>query len=307
MAINIARRKFIAALGGATVAWPLVVRAQRSTGMRRIGVFMGTADSDPDEQARVSAFTRALADLGWKEGTNITIQYRWAAGDVTRLRTHAAEFARLVLDAVLTSGTPATMALRQAAPSTPLVFVNVTEPIRTGLISSLAYPGGNITGFANYEDAMGGKWLEVLKAIAPGTTHVAVLFNPDNPAEQGPLHSIEAVGATFGLQVAGRPARNAEEFEQTIKAVGAEPNSSILVLWDYLTLAHRVLITQLTVQYRLPSCYGMRDFADERRPNFLRCQFDRPVSPVGRLTSTVFLKAPGRPICRSRSRPNSCW
>ena len=254
------RREAIALIGGAAI-WPFSARAQQSEPMRRIGVLVGTADSDPDEQARVSAFTRALGDLGWKEGTNITIQYRWAAGDVTRLRTHAAEFARLALDAVLTSGTPATMALRQAAPSTPLVFVNVTEPIRTGLISSLAYPGGNITGFANFEDAMGGKWLELLKAIAPGTTHVAILFNPDNPAEQGPLHSIEAVGPTLGMQVAGRPAHNAEEFEQTIKEVAAEPNSGVLVLWDFLTLAHRVLIAQLTVQYRLPSCYGMRDFA----------------------------------------------
>jgi putative ABC transport system substrate-binding protein len=158
-------------------------------------------------------------------------------------------------------GTPATTALRQAAPTTPLVFVNVTDPISTGLVSSLAHPGGNITGFTNYEFSMGGKWLEILREIAPGITRVAVVFNPDNPVMPGNVHSIDAAGPTLGIQVAARPARNAEEFERTIRASASEPNSGLLVLLDFVTLAHRELIIRLATRYRLPTGYGLRVFA----------------------------------------------
>jgi putative ABC transport system substrate-binding protein len=150
------RREFITLLGGASAAvWPLAARAQQQDRVRRIGVLMGTAESDPDQKAVVSVFTRALEDLGWKEGVNIRIDRRWAEGDVANLRTQASELARLGLDVIFAQGTPATTALRQAAPTTPLVFVNISDPISSGLVSSLAYPGGNITGFTNYEFSMG--------------------------------------------------------------------------------------------------------------------------------------------------------
>jgi ABC-type uncharacterized transport system substrate-binding protein len=256
------RRRFVALLGGAVAAcWPLTARAQQVDQMRRIAVLMGTADSDPDQKAMVSVFTRALEDLGWKEGANIHIEYRWAAGDTARLRAQAAELARLPLDAIFAQGTPATTALRQAAPTTPLVFVNVTDPVDTGLVSSLAHPGGNITGFTNYEFSMGGKWLEVLREIAPGIIRVAVVFNPDNPVMPGQVRSIEAAGPTLGIQVSARPVRNAEEVERAISAFASEANGGLLVLLDFLTLAHRELIIRLATRYRLPAGYGLRVFA----------------------------------------------
>src|SRR5262245_25822966 len=161
---------------------------------------MGTSEADPNQKAMVSAFTQALEELGWKEGTNIRI---------ARLRTQAAELAHLARDALFVQGTPATTALREAAPASPLVFVMISDPVNSGLVSSLAHPGGNITGFTNYEFSMGGKWLEILKEIVPGTSRVAVIFNPDNPALPGQLRSIEAAGPALGIQVVVRPARNA--------------------------------------------------------------------------------------------------
>jgi ABC-type uncharacterized transport system substrate-binding protein len=215
---------------------------------------MGTAESDPDQKAMVSVFTRALEDLGWREGANIRIDRRWAEGDVARLRTQASELARLGLDVIFAQGTPATTALRQAAPTTP-------HPISSGLVSSLAYPGGNITGFTNYEFSMGGKWLEILKDIAPGITRVAAIFNPDNPALAGLSRSIEPAASTLGIQVVQRPSRNAEELERAISAFASEPNGGLLVLLDFVTLAHRDLIIKLATQHRLPAGYALRIFA----------------------------------------------
>lgn len=182
------RRKFMSLLGGAVAAWPLKAHAQQSTGIKRVGVLMGTAESDPDQKDLVSAFSQALADLDWKEGANIHIEYRWAAGDTSHLPVLAAELGRLAPDAIFVQGTPATTALRRAAPITPVVFVNVSDPVSTGLVSSLAHPGGNITGFTNYEFSMGSKWLETLKQVSPGVVRVAVIYNPDNPVMAGNLH-----------------------------------------------------------------------------------------------------------------------
>jgi ABC-type uncharacterized transport system substrate-binding protein len=255
------RREFITLLGGAAVCWPLAARAQQAERMRRVGVLMGTAESDPDQKGLVSVFTRTLEDLGWKESTNIHIEYRWAAGDTARLRAQAAELARLALDTIFAQGTPATTALRQAAPTTPVVFVNVSDPVSTGLVSSLAHPGGNITGFTNYEFSMGGKWLEILKEISPSISRVAVIYNPDNPVMAENLNSIEAAGPKLGIQVAARPGRSPEDFERAISAWGSETNAGLLVLLDFLTLAHRDLIIALAARYRLPAGYSLRVFA----------------------------------------------
>jgi putative ABC transport system substrate-binding protein len=255
------RREFITLLGGAAAGWPIAAWAQQSERVRQIGVLMGTSESDADQEGLVSTFTRALADLGWREGTNIHIERRWAEGDFARLRTHALDLARLAPDALFAQGTPATTALRQAAPATPLVFVMITDPISSGLISSFAYPGGNITGFTNYEFSMGGKWLEILKEMTAGVEQVAVIFNPDNPALHGPVRSIEAAGPTFRIQINAKPARNAETIERTIRAFSSEPNGGLLVLLDFVTLAHRDLIIRLAAEYRLPTVYTLRVFA----------------------------------------------
>jgi putative ABC transport system substrate-binding protein len=260
MASGIPRRQFVAGLGGTVAGWPLAARAQQPT-LPMVGVLMGTADSDPDQKALVSVFTQALVELGWKEGTNIHIEYRWAAGNIARLRDLAAELAHLAPNAIFAQGTPATTALRQAAPTTPVVFVNVTDPVSSGLVSSLAHPGGNITGFTNYEFSMGGKWLEILKEVAPGIIRVAVVFNPDNPVMTEQVRSIEVAGPTLGIQVAARPARGVEEFERAISTSAFEANSGLLVLLDFLTLALREQIIGLAARYRLPAGYGLRVFA----------------------------------------------
>ena len=254
------RREFISLLGGVAAAWPLAARAQQPERVRQIAVLMGTSENDPDQKSLVSTFTRALADLGWAEGTNIRIERRWAEGDFAWLRTHALDLARLAPDAIFAQGTSATTALRQAAPATPLVFVMITDPISSGLVSSFAYPGGNITGFTNYEFSMGGKWLEILKEITASVTHVAVIFNPDNPALLGQLRSIEAAGPTFRIQVNAKPARNAEAIQQIIRAFAAEANGGLLVLLDFVTLAHRDLIIKLAAENGLPAVYTLRIF-----------------------------------------------
>jgi putative ABC transport system substrate-binding protein len=243
-------------------AWPLKAHAQQSIRLKRVGVLMGTVESDPDQKDLVSAFSQALADLDWKEGANIHIEYRWAAGDPSRLPVLAAELGRLALDAIFVQGTPATTALRRAAPTTPVVFVNVSDPVSTGLVSSLAHPGGNITGFTNYEFSMGSKWLEILKQVSPGVVRVAVIYNPDNPVMAGNLHSIEIAGPKLKTQVVARPCRESEDFERAVAAWASEPNGGLLVLLDFLTLAHRDLIIALAARYRLPAGYALRVFAE---------------------------------------------
>ena len=254
------RREFLGALSGAA-AWSTAARAEQAVRARRIAVVMGTADSDSDQKALVSVFTQALAALGWNEGTNIDIEYRWAAGDTARLRAYAAELARLAPDAIFVQGTPAATALRQAAPTTPLVFVNVTDPVSSGLVSSLARPGGNVTGFTNYEFSMGGKWLEILREIAPSVTRVSVIFNPDNPIMPAQVRSIEAAGPALSIQVVGRAASNATEFERAVSAAASEANAGLFVLLDFLTLAHRELIIGLATRYHLPAGFALRVFA----------------------------------------------
>jgi putative ABC transport system substrate-binding protein len=179
---------------------------------------------------------------------------------LARLATHATDLARLAPDAILAQGTPATPAVRRAAPSTPLVFVMITDPVSSGLVSSLAYPGGNITGFTNYEFSMGGKWLELLKEMKANIARVAVIFNPDNPPLLGQLHSVEAAGPTFGIQVHAQPARSAAAIERIIKAFAAEPNGGLVVLLDFLTLANRDFIIKSAAEYRLPGIYTLRAF-----------------------------------------------
>jgi putative ABC transport system substrate-binding protein len=255
------RREFVALIGGAaTLALPAY--AQQPAKMKRVGVLMGTSESDPDQKALVSLFTQALAELGWKEGANLHIEYRWAAGETSRLPALAAELARLAPDAIFGQGTPVTRALRQAAPTTPVVFVNVSDPVSTGLVSTLAHPGGNITGFTNYEFSMGGKWLEILKEISPTMGRVAVIYNPDNPVMVGALNSIQVAGPKLGLQVTARPGRNPKEFEDVIGASASESNGGLLVLLDFLTLANRDLIIALAARHQLPAGYSLRAFPE---------------------------------------------
>jgi putative ABC transport system substrate-binding protein len=251
------RRELIALLGGAAATWPLAARAQQP---RRIGVLMADAESDSEQQAMVSAFVQRLTDLGWTDGRNISIEYRWAAGDVNRLRAHAAELAGLKPDVIFAQGSLSTTALRQAAPATPIVFANVSDPVSSGLVSSLAYPGGNITGFTNFELTMGGKWLETLKQVAPGVTRVAVILNQENAAVLGQLRSIEAAAPTLGVQVSAASVRSAAEIERFINAFASGANGGLVILPDPTAITHRELIITLAARHRLPAVYFFRYF-----------------------------------------------
>ena len=253
------RREFIPLLGGAVI-WPVATRAQQSEGVRRIGVLIAVPENDAEEQEWITAFREALTKLGWNVGSNIHIEYRWSAGDIGRTGTYAAELASLTPDAILAQGTPVTVALKRASRTVPIVFVNVTDPVSSGLVSSLAQPGGNITGFTNFEYSMGGKWLDSLKEIAPSVRRVVIILNPDNAATRSLLNSIESAAQTFNIEVVKVAVRNAAEIENEISKLGAEKNIGLLALPDFIPLANRDLIIALATRYRMPSIFPFRSF-----------------------------------------------
>jgi putative tryptophan/tyrosine transport system substrate-binding protein len=208
------RREFITLLGGAAAAWPLAARAQQPERMRRVGVLMSLAADDLDGQARVTAFRQALQQLGWNDDRNVRIDIRWAAGDADRIRQHAAELVALTPDVILAIGTAVTGSLRQATRTVPIVFVNISDPVGAGFVASLARPGGNATGFSNFEYGMSAKWLELLKQIAPGTTRTAVIRDSDAALGIGQLGALQAVAPSFGVELSLVDVRDAGEIEQ---------------------------------------------------------------------------------------------
>ena len=254
------RREFIAMLGGAAAAWPMAARAQQDR-MRRIGVLSALAESDPEAKVWLSALQDGLQRLGWEQGRNIRIDYRWAAGDLDRLRTQAAELVAMAPDVLFAAATPALVPLSQETRSLPIVFVQVSDPIKLGFAANLARPGGNITGFANFEHSIGSKWLELLKDTTPGTRRVAVLFDPDNPSQAPYLQAIEAAGPSFGVRLTRADVRNAAEIERRIDAFAQDPNGALIVLPSGPTIDHRDLIIALAARHRLPAVYPYRVFA----------------------------------------------
>jgi putative tryptophan/tyrosine transport system substrate-binding protein len=255
------RRDFISLLGGTAVGWPLTVRAQQPERVRRVGVLHPTAENDPETQVRNKAFRQGLAALGWTEGRNILIDYRYAAGDATRIKGYAAEMVSAGPDLILATSTPVLEALRQGNPL-PIVFVQVTDPIGQGFIASLARPGGNITGFINFEPAMASKWLEMLKEIAPGVARVALMFNPDTAAFARTFwQAVEDAPPSFGVKPIQAHARDVGEIEHTIEALARDGNGGLMVLPDISTLNHRDLIIALAARHRLPTVYPYRYFA----------------------------------------------
>ena len=239
------RRDFISLLGGTAVGWPLIVRAQQPERVRRVGVLHPTAENDPETQARTKAFRQGLAALGWTEGRNILIDYRYAAGDATRIKAYAAEMVSAGPDLILATSTPVLAALRQGNPL-PIVFVQVTDPIDQGFIASLARPGGNITGFTNFEPAMASKWLEMLKEIAPGVARVALMFNPDTaPFAWMFWQPVEDAAPSFDVKPIQAPVRDVGEIERAIEALARDGNGGLIVLPDISTNNHRDLIIAL--------------------------------------------------------------
>jgi len=249
----IGRREFNKLLGGA-VAWPLVARAEPADRMRRIGVLMGVAENDPEGQARVAAFQQGLADLNWADGRNVRIEYRWAAGDVDRIRAYTRELVALAPDVLVGNGTPALRALRDATDSIPIVFVLVNDPVGQGFIANLARPGGNITGFSFLEYSMIGKSLEMLTQIAPKVHRVAIMFNPTTtPHYTAFLRSFETVPPPSPLEIKAAPVVDPTEIEGAIAKLGRDPGSGLLVPPDTYTVVHRVLIINSAAQHGLPA------------------------------------------------------
>jgi putative ABC transport system substrate-binding protein len=251
------RREFISLLGGATT-WPLVARAQQT---RRVGALLIFAESDPEAKVWLQAFQGGLQRLGWEQGRNIQLEYRFAGTDLDRLRTEAAELVGMRPDVLFTAGTPALAALSRETRSLPIVFVQVADPVKLGFVKSLARPGGNITGFVTLEYAFGGKWLELLKDTAPGKSRVAVLLSPDNPSQPAYFQGIEAVAPSFGVHLTRADVRNAAEIERTINEFAQQPNGALVVVPNGVTILHRDLIIALAARHRLPAIYPYRFFA----------------------------------------------
>jgi putative tryptophan/tyrosine transport system substrate-binding protein len=258
------RREFITLLGGAaagpSLLWPLAARAQQGERMRRIGVLMTLAADDPQSQRRMTAFVQGLQQLGWTDGRNVRIDYRWSAGNAEDIRKYAAELAALAPDVILAAASPAVGALLQATRTVPIVFVNVADPVGAGFVDSLARPGGNATGFTNFEYAMGGKWLELLKEIAPRVTRVAVLRDPAIAAGPGLFGAIQAVAPSVGVAASPVNVRDAPEIERAIMAFVRSPNGGLIVTGSPLAVVHRELIVTLAAQHKLPAIYYERFF-----------------------------------------------
>ncbi len=259
MSKQIKRREFIALLGGAAAGWPRAAHAQQGEGMRRIGVLRGgLAADDSDAQANIAAFLQGLQQLGWTDGRNLRIDYRWGLGNVDNIRKYAAELAALAPDVILASGTAPMAPLLQATRTVPIVFVNVADPVGAGFVDSLARPGGNATGFIQFEYSLSGKWLELLKQIAPGVTRAAVLRDPAITAGIGQFAVIQAVAPSVGVEVSPVNVRDAGEIERAVAAFARSPNGGLVVTSSALAIVHRELIIKLAARHKLPAVYYRR-------------------------------------------------
>jgi putative ABC transport system substrate-binding protein len=254
------RREFIAGLGGAA-AWPLAARAQQ--GMRRIGGLMASDENDPYWRARISAFTQALADLGWTDGQNVRMDVRWGGGDPNRIRALVQALVGLKPDIIVTNATPAAAAVRRETQTIPIVFVGVNDPVTSGLVARLDRPGGNITGFAGWEATLGGKWLELLSEIAPGLKRAAIMFNPDMFAfpVSAYMPSLETAAGSLKVELIPVPVHSDVEIETAIIALGREPGGGLIVMPDVFTGAHSGAIILAAARNNVPAVYFLSDQA----------------------------------------------
>ena len=254
------RREFVTLIGAAAAALPLTVRAQQPERMRRIGVLMGQAADDPQGKARVTAFLQGLQQLGWTDGRNAQIDIRWSRGNADEIRRYAAELVALAPDVILGSGSPAVGPLLQATRTVPIVFAAVIDPVGAGFVDSLARPGGNATGFTNFEYGTSVKWLELLKQIAPGVTRVAVIRDTAIAAGIGQLGAIQAVASSLGVELVPLNVRDVTEIERTVAAFARFPNGGLIVTGSGLAFVHRDLLVTLAARHKLPAVYFERFF-----------------------------------------------
>ena len=263
MASHIGRRKFLATLGAAA-SWPLTARARQGERVRRVAVLMGFAEDDPETKARLAAFRQALQTLGWIEGRNIHIDYRFAGGDPARVQAYVAELVNAAPDLIVGHSTPVAAALKQATSTIPIVFAAVNDPLGQGFVASLAYPGGNTTGFAFIPLTLIGKWLELLKEMAPDLRRVALIFNPQTaPYFPVYLRELGAAPARLAVELTAAPVRDEAEIEAAIAALAREPGGGLIAAGDVFTNAHRALIMALAERHRLPAVYNQRQTVAE--------------------------------------------
>jgi len=256
------RRDFITLLGGAAAAWPFAARAQEPSGVRRIGVLMNISD-DPEGKARLAAFRRSLEQLGWVDGRNVRIDTKWSGGDVERVRKLATEMVAQSPDVILASGSAAAAPLLQATRTVPIVFVNTPDPVGAGYVKSLARPGGNATGFLLFEYSIGGKWLDLLKQIAPEVNRVAVLRDAAISAGLGQYGAVQSAAASFGVEVSAIDLRDVSEIEGDIAAFATTPGGGLIVSASPIATLHRHLIVKLAARHKLPAIYYERFFVGE--------------------------------------------
>jgi putative ABC transport system substrate-binding protein len=258
----IKRRDFIAGLGS-VAAWPLAARAQQGERVRRIGVLLAGDENDPRGKTVFSAFTQALADLGWIDARSLRMDVRWYGDDNNRIRALAHELVGLQPDIIATSGTPPTVAVQRVTRTIPIVFTNVVDPVATGIVARLDRPGGKATGFANSEPSLGGKWLGLLSQIAPGLKRAAIMFNPETAAVSPYMPSLEAAARSLRVEPIIAPVHSDVEIETAIIALGREPGSGLLVIGDIFTLAHRAPVILAAARNHVPAVYALSPFVSD--------------------------------------------
>jgi putative ABC transport system substrate-binding protein len=258
------RREFVTLLLAGTAAWPFTARAQQVERIRRIGVLMGLTESDPESQPRVKVLQQGLQSLGWVDGRNVQIEYRWAGSEPGRMQTFAKELVAQQCDVILGHTTPVVAALLRETTTIPIVFVQVSDPLGSGMVASLSRPGGNFTGFSNFEFAIGSKWLNLLKEIAPQVIRVVLLFNPQTaPFAVHYMRSVQAAGPAFSIEAIPIPLNHASEIGPAISAQGREPGLALIAIPDIFTTTHRGLIIASAARHRLPALYPFRYYATE--------------------------------------------
>jgi putative ABC transport system substrate-binding protein len=252
------RREFIMLVGGATAAWPAAARAQQATGTRRIGVLMNFRPDATEGQARVAAFIQGLQKLGWNEGDNFRTDIRWAGDDTERYRKYSEELVGLNPDIILASATPSVAALQRITRSVPIVFANAVDPVGAGYVTSLARPGGNTTGFTSFEYSIGGKWLELLKQIAPRVTRIAVIRDPAIAAGIGQFAAIQSAALSPAVELSVIDPRDAGELKRALDTFAGEPNGGLIVTASASATAHNELINTLALRHRIPAIHPFR-------------------------------------------------
>ena len=255
------RREFITFVGSAAIVWPLAARAQQAEQIRRVAILMNVDSAEQRENHAV--FVKVLQQLGWTDGRTVRIDTRWANGQASEIRKHAAEIVALAPDLIVATGNAGMVPLLQATRTIPIVFANVADPVGAGIVETMARPGGNATGFVQFEYSLSGKWLELLKQIAPSVTRVAVLRDPDIPSGIGQFAIIQSVAPSLGVEVSSINVRDAGEIQRAVAAFARSQNGGLIVTPSALAVAHREIIVSLAAQYRLPAVYYRRWFVDK--------------------------------------------